>query len=1120
MAEVITQNNINDVVKAVISNNTIAENVLTGTIKSIVRIADSSKVAENSMKTLNNLEKVIKSYSAVVSNVIDMLCNSKDNKNLSQLLGRIRETDEVSDNRIVETTRFTVVDSAMQIPNIISSLFKVIENTLKFKGNFKTIMNVKRNIFLLKLVIKDLLNDLTNTFNELSNEDAINKIIKSLVKQPDTIYSITGEQKHKDLKAENITETKQGQLGLLDVFDRTFSIVGLLNNLNVPNLIVFEVKLIKMRTALNRLYKHILGFTDKKLTEEILIQMDNFGVLIAGDGNKKIGLTTTIENLKNLIEKIVEIENYSKFINRFNKTTSEVINSVLEKILKLIYGKTSPVSKLSTATVKKRIDNAIKNIDALSELIDSIAKLSGKNARLLLARLTIKILVKTINVIIDTLNSNLLDKNINTDKTKFENIKDIIDSLLGISIKIIALGVLAIPASVAALVSCIFILSLIPLFASVNLLSNSLSNRKTKGIRRGLRNMAGILASLLIVGTALIGLALMAPIFVFAMIKGIVPLIIAMVLLTGFMWLSFKLIGRLSITTVPNILAFGAAIAIIMGTLVLSGLVILATAKIAELIGETQAVGNIILLLLGMIALTTVIVLLGLGVSLLAPIFIPAMLGFGQLLMLIGMILGMGLLINLVADINIKTDDAKGKIDQIFDVVKYLRTKLNEEIGNKKTWRKDKKILRQVDKTVKEISDIAEKLNYIQTIKLNEVDITGNVTNIFNLISKIDKMMEQFNSRKVINPDVENTNKLISFKERRQNKRRIRQNKKILSKIDKVINRIDNIADSLISISEFTLDETIKSQIISNIDHIFECIERVDTEIKLRNAALTITKGDSGEEIKDIVTLRKERRLARQNKKIARQNKKQMTKIGSIMETLVGVIDAVESIKEFEWDITDKQLTKKVDIIFKSINQVSAAITKNNNIPNKAELKNLQPLIDYLCEFSDSTKELAEINSDNLKKNIDNYVKFVDKINSIEVNKLETSAKMFQQMANFSNSIKGDFDRLAESLGEKLVPVLENLREILQEIPDKLDDGFQNTSASIAATTAPATRENITAQVNRENPSMTPEEVTSMVDQRMAEKAKSESTGVAAKLDELISLLKGYGSENVIVQTI
>ena len=1118
MAEVITQNNINDVVKAVISNNTIAENVLTGTIKSIVRIADSSKVAENSMKTLNNLEKVIKSYSAIVSNVIDMLCNSKDNKNLSQLLGRIRETDEVSDNRIVETTRFTVVDSAMQIPNIISSLFKVIENASKFKGNFKTIINVKRNIFLLKLVIKDLLNDLTNTFNELSNEDAINKIIKSLVKQPDTIYSITGEQKHKDLKAENITETKQGQLGLLDVFDRTFSIVGLLNNLNVPNLIVFEVKLIKMRTALNRLYKHILGFTDKKLTEEIFIQMDNFGVLIAGDGGKKIGLTATIESLKNLIEKIVEIENYSKFINRFNKITSEVINSVLEKILKLIYGKTSPVSKLSTATVKKRIDNAIKNIDALSELIDSIAKLSGKNARLLLARLTIKILVKTINVIVDTLNSNLLDKNINVDKTKFENIKDIIDSLLGISIKIIALGVLAIPASVAALVSCIFILSLIPLFASVNLLSNSLSNRKTKGIRRGLRNMAGILASLLIVGTALIGLALMAPIFVFAMIKGIVPLIVAMVLLTGFMWLSFKLIGRLSITTVPNILAFGAAIAIIMGTLVLSGLIILATAKIAELIGETQAVDNIILLLLGMIALTAVIVLLGLGVSLLAPIFIPAMLGFGQMLMLIGMILGMGLLINLIADTDIKTDDAKGKIDQIFDVVKYLRTKLNEEIGNKKTWRKDKKTLRQVDKTVKEISDIAEKLNYIQAIELNEVAITGNVTNIFNLISKIDKMMEQFNSREVINPDAENTNKLISFKERRQNKRRIRQNKNILSKIDKVINRIDNIADSLISISEFTLDETIKSQIISNIDHIFDCIDTVNNHIKtLNNVNIT---DSSTYQIKNISELREERRKARLAKRTARQNKKQMTKIGSIMDSLAGMIDALESIKDFEWDITDEQLTKKVDIIFKSINQVSAAITKNNNIPNSTELEKLQPVIDYLCAFSDSTKVLAEINSDNLKKNIDNYVKFVDKINSIEVNKLETSAKMFQQMANFSNSIKGDFDRLAESLGEKLLPVLEELKEVMSEIPDKLDDGFQNTSASIAATAAPATRENVTAQVNRENKNLTTEEVDKIVAARMNEKAKADANGLASKIDELISLFKGYSGEYAVVQTV
>ena len=127
---------------------------------------------------------------------------------------------------------------------------------------------------------------------------------------------------------------------------------------------------------------------------------------------------------------------------------------------------------------------------------------------------------------------------------------------------------------------------------------------------------------------------------------------------------------------------------------------------------------------------------------------------------------------------------------------------------------------------------------------------------------------------------------------------------------------------------------------------------------------------------------------------------------------------------------------------------------------------------------------------------------------------------MFEQMASFSNSIKGDFEKLAESLGEKLVPVLENLREIMQEIPDKIETSSQNVSASVAATTAPVTKENVTAQINRENPNLTAEEVDKIVAARMNEKAKADANGLASKIDELISLFKGYGGEHAVVQTI
>ena len=159
-------------------------------------------------------------------------------------------------------------------------------------------------------------------------------------------------------------------------------------------------------------------------------------------------------------------------------------------------------------------------------------------------------------------------------------------------------------------------------------------------------------------------------------------------------------------------------------------------------------------------------------------------------------------------------------------------------------------------------------------------------------------------------------------------------------------------------------------------------------------------------------------------------------------------------------------------------------------------------------------------NAKNTEKVLNNYVTFVDKVNAVEVKKLENATNMFKQMSNFSHSIKGDFDKLAESLSEKLLPVLEELKEIMGVLPEKIDVGFQNTSASIAATNAPVTRENVTAQTLRENPSMTPEQVKQEVDARLNERAKADSNGVTSKLDELISLLKGYSGEYAVIQTV
>ena len=204
------------------------------------------------------------------------------------------------------------------------------------------------------------------------------------------------------------------------------------------------------------------------------------------------------------------------------------------------------------------------------------------------------------------------------------------------------------------------------------------------------------------------------------------------------------------------------------------------------------------------------------------------------------------------------------------------------------------------------------------------------------------------------------------------------------------------------------------------------------------------------------------------------------------------------------------QICATADNIIKKINE-----TPDWDIADTGKLDVLEQINSRITQLAAITPQQVK----GIEKTIDNYVRFVDKINTVDVAKLETSARMFEQMSKFSSSIKGDFDALAESLGDKLLPVLTELKEVMETVPTKLDIGFQNTSASIAATTAPVNTANVTAQVERENPTMSKEDVDKIVQSRIKDYSRQESNGVVAKIDELISLLKGHNGD-VVVRTV
>lgn len=242
--------------------------------------------------------------------------------------------------------------------------------------------------------------------------------------------------------------------------------------------------------------------------------------------------------------------------------------------------------------------------------------------------------------------------------------------------------------------------------------------------------------------------------------------------------------------------------------------------------------------------------------------------------------------------------------------------------------------------------------------------------------------------------------------------------------------------------------------------------------------------------------------------------------VSGIMST-VGVVKQVADVLMQLLELPNVSPVKaKVKFICDTADEIVGMVTSRPAISTWDDAKSR---MNWMHRINQTVKEMNRMNPDGIKKSqqaLKAHIALVKQINSTDVSKLETSARMFENMARFSESIHGNFKKLAQTLSEDLMPILEDLKEIMGIIPEKLETGFQNTSASIAATTTTPTTENVTAQVNRENPNMDKQQVDNLVQQRLKEYSKNSANGVVAKMDQLIDLLKGYSGEHVQVHTV
>lgn len=171
----------------------------------------------------------------------------------------------------------------------------------------------------------------------------------------------------------------------------------------------------------------------------------------------------------------------------------------------------------------------------------------------------------------------------------------------------------------------------------------------------------------------------------------------------------------------------------------------------------------------------------------------------------------------------------------------------------------------------------------------------------------------------------------------------------------------------------------------------------------------------------------------------------------------------------------------------------------------------LKELYKVIRDFNNMTPDQIK-NSEAISKN---YIALLDKIGTTDIEKLKTTVNLFEKMAEFSKSINGNFEGLADALNEKIAPLLEKIQNGMDGLKSSVEQSSADVSSSVyAASQGTLSDEEMKKQVGRENPQASEKDKNDMAMRRMQQQIAKQNSELASNIDELISLFRN-GSARV-----
>lgn len=461
--------------------------------------------------------------------------------------------------------------------------------------------------------------------------------------------------------------------------------------------------------------------------------------------------------------------------------------------------------------------------------------------------------------------------------------------------------------------------------------------------------------------------------------------------------------------------------------------------------------------------------------------------------------------LNRLSKITLDINNILKNVDNVFDTIHKIEEKLlifnntgRDQFKTRAQFRKNKRTLKRVDRITGEIIDIVNKINNIQKFEIHISDVLDRIDDCFKAVEKIEEKLAFWDGK---------PSSLDTRKEYRRNKRQ-------LKRTDKVLGFVKDIVTTISEIQKLKIDE---STIVSHVDKLLQTVDLIDAIIEQRIGLKDSEKNDVA---LSRAQKRELRRAQRQENRLKKLEAKNIDKITAIM---VNVGDMISTIKDLsELKINSAEVISKSEVLLSCADAIYNQIDERfGKTTPTIDVSHFTSVVDVIKTLNESMISISDITEDKVKNTehlFKNYVILLDKINTIKVDNVEKTTKMFKQMAQFSESIDGNFERLAETINENLMPVLEELKQIMNESSDRLEKGFNSTNETLVATSpVPVSKSGMKGIVKAGNPGMSDSQASAAADKKLAAQMRSQNQTLASKLDEVIDLLSGRGRINAMV---